>query len=420
MKLIAKTTLYYLGIAIIVFSIGGVITYDLISKEIAKETDYYLSGSLPDVVSHLERAIKRGSDLKRFNNDQMQVVELKHAVQSDEKIFSDTIAMHPHLNRLETMRKMEVVREIGDRFFKITMIDVFVEDSDIYRSVVQIITRLFALLALALIVGSIFIARHLLQPFNETLEKIESFKVQNDEKLNLPSTGTTEFSTLNEFLNQMADRAQSDYQALKKFSEDASHEIQTPLAIAQGKLDLLADTGSVGEEEFKLIEGAQSALSRLSQVSRSLALLTKIENEEFNAKEDTDMSDMVTETVDHFKELFEMRDLEISQEIERNVIIPLNKQLGAIMLNNLLHNAIKHNQPGGYVKIELSQKGLMINNSGLPPSQPTDTLFNRFEKNSENAESSGLGLAIVKEICEYHNLDIAYTYKQDHEIAITF
>ncbi len=169
MKLITKTTLYYLGIAIVVFSIGGVITYDLISKEIAKETDYYLSGDLPNVVKHLERAVKRGSDLKRFNNDQMQVVELAEGAYSDKKIFSDTVAMHPHLNRLEAMRKMEVIREIGGRHFSITMMNVFVEDSDIYSSVVKIITRLFALLALALIVGSIFIARHLLQPFNETL-----------------------------------------------------------------------------------------------------------------------------------------------------------------------------------------------------------------------------------------------------------
>ncbi len=419
MKLIAKTTLYYLGIAIIVFSIGGFITYNLISKEIAKETDYYLAGSLKTIEKKLERAVNRGWDLKRFNTNQVYVVELEQAIPS--KIsFSDTVAMHPHLNQLETMRRLKVVREINGRFFEITMMDVFVEDSDIYESVVQIITQLFALLALAMMIGGFFIARHLLKPFKETLKKMETFSLQDREKMELPSTSTREFSDLNQFLNQMTERAQTEYQALKKFSEDASHEIQTPLAIAKGKLDLLADTATLSEQDFKLIEGAQKALYRLSQLSRSLTLLTKIGNEEFDAKEQTNLSHMVEETVENFEELFNMKGLTLSHDIAKGVVIPMNRQLGTIMLNNLVHNAIKHNQKGGYVKIALNQQGLKINNSGTRPTRPTEEMFKRFEKNEANGESSGLGLSIVKEICEYHHLDIDYTFEGEHQIEISF
>ena len=420
MKLIAKTTLYYIGIAIIVFSIGGLITYNLISQEIAKETDYYLANSLKTIEKKLERAVTRGWDLKRFNTNQVQVVELTN-VQPSEKIdFSDTLAMHPHLNQMETMRKLKVIREVGDRFFEITMIDVFVEDSDIYESVVQIITRLFALFALAFLIGSFFISRHLLRPFRATLKEMEAFNVNDQKKLVLPKTSTTEFSELNRFLNQMTDRAQIEYQALKKFSEDASHEIQTPLAIAKGKLDLLADTADLQEQDFKLIEGAQKALHRLSQLSRSLTLLTKIGNEEFDAQEQTDISDMVNETVENFEELFKMKDLHISHDIEKGVVIAMNRQLGGIMLNNLLHNAIKHNDKGGYVNIALNQKGLKIVNSGAEPTRAPHEMFKRFEKDSTNGDSTGLGLAIVKEICDYHHIGIDYTFSGDHEIAISF
>ena len=420
MRLISKITLYYLGIAIVVFTLGGVITYNLISQEIAKETDYYLAGSLPTMEEHIARAIRRGRGLERFNSNQVEVREVFDVTPYEKPIFSDTVAMHPHINQMETMRKLKVVKEVEGKLLEIIMIDVFVEDSDIYESVVKIITRLFILLALAMLIGSFFVARTTLNPFKSTLERVKEFTVQDEQKLNLPKTRIREFSDLNLFLNQMADRAQQEYQSLKKFSEDASHEIQTPLAIAQGKLDLLADQDNLNEEQFRLVAGTQNALSRLSQVSRSLALLTKIENEEFDAREETNVSSMVNETLDHFKELFQIKGLDIREKIEGDITLPLNRHLGTILLNNLLHNAIKHNQKGGYVNIELTQKGLKINNSGKPPAAPPEQMFNRFEKDPDSTDSNGLGLAIAKEICDYHNLEISYTFDEDHEIAISF
>ncbi len=420
MKLITQTTLYYLAIAIVVFGVGGLIAYNLISQEISKETDYYLARSLEKIEPRLERFVERGWDIDRFNNSQMHIAEVGGKPAIDDIAFSDTLAMHPHLNQMETMRKLHVFKEIGGRTFEITMMDVIVEDSDIYESVVKIITRLFALLALALLAGSFFISRILLKPFNQTLSTIEDFKVQDPDPVKLPKTRTKEFSRLNQFISRMTGTAQKEYQALKKFSEDASHEIQTPLAIAKGKLDLLADSEGLTEEQFGLTSSAQTALSKLSQVSRSLSLLTKIGNQEFDEQEETDLTGMVNEAVNNFKELFEMQGLKVDARISPGVTVKLNNHLGTIMLNNLIHNAIKHNIPGGYVDIALDAKGLELRNSGLAPTTEPAKLFNRFEKSNTNGDSSGLGLSIVKEICDYHRMKIDYTYTGDHKISIAF
>ena len=221
MKLITKTTLLYLLISIVVFSIGGFVTYDLISKEIAKETDYYLESSLEVIDFRLKRAVERGYDLERRFNTNLVNIRKVEGGPVDEIHFADTIAMHPHLKQLENMRMLKVVREIGDSMYEITMIDVIVEDSDIYDSVVQIITRLFALFVLASIIGSFFISKTLLQPFHATLSKIKTFRVDKPEPIDLPATGVKEFSQLNSFINEMTDRAQDEYQSLKKFSENA-------------------------------------------------------------------------------------------------------------------------------------------------------------------------------------------------------
>ncbi|NND06466.1 MAG: HAMP domain-containing histidine kinase [Saprospiraceae bacterium] len=420
MKLITKTTLLYILISIIVFGIGGVVTYNLISKEIAKETDYYLRSSLDVIDYRLKRAVQRGYDLeRRFNTSQLNIQEVEDG-EVDEIYFSDTIAMHPHLKQLENMRMLKVVRDVEGKLFEITMIDVVVEDSDIYDSVVQIITRLFALLVLASIIGSFFISKTLLRPFHATLSKIKSFRVDRPERINLPSTRVKEFSQLNTFINEMTGKAQDEYQSLKKFSENASHEMQTPLAIAQGKLEILADNEQLSEAQFSQVMSAQKALGRLSQLHQSLSLLTKIENREFDQGVSTDVSQLVRETMENFKELYAMKNLTLTAQIEDAVVVNLNPHLGSILLSNLFHNAMRHNQENGFVKVNLTSNNLTIRNSGEPPNKDPALLFNRFEKSSEQTNSSGLGLAIVKEICDFHSMKISYMYDEHHQIDISF
>lgn len=421
MNLTFKTILYYLVIAILVFSVGGVVAYRLISEEIASETDYYMAHSLEIIEYRLNRAVERGYKLEnRFNTNQLQVKELA-TVPADTNIhFSDTLAMHPHLNQLEMMRKLQVNRKVAGKFFEITMIDVIVEDSDIYESVVKIIIRLFALFTLVMIIGTFLMSRSLLRPFKETLNRIRQFKVQDPTPIELPKTSTSEFKQLNTILAEMAGRAQKEYHALKKFSENASHEMQTPLAIASGKLDLLTDSENLTEEQFGLIMSAQQSLKRLSQLGQSLSLLTKIENKEFTINQKTDFSKMVEETLDNFKEFFDMKGLSLETHIKKGIKIDLNPHLGNILLNNLVNNAIKHNIEGGSVEISLDDHHLKFRNTGEKPTVPTQLLFNRFEKNGSNTDSSGLGLAIVKEICDYHSIKIDYTYDDKHQIDITF
>lgn len=417
MRLLTKTTLYYLAVSIIVFGIGGVVTYNLIRNEIQLETQYQMAASLPRLEERISRWIDRDRDLSNMNTNQLWVREVTGP--ATELNFSDTVAMHPHLDQMEVLRKLSVVKEINGKFVEIEMMDVFVEDSDIYESVVKIITRLFILLAIALILAGFFISKILLRPFDETLNRIKNFKVQDTSKMDLPKTTTKEFATLNSFISDMTEQAREEYQALKKFSEDASHEIQTPLAIAQGKLELLTDDPNLSSEQFALITSTQNALKRLSKVQQSLGLLTKIENREFDPQHQTDVSTLIENTVENFKELFDMRQLEVDARIEKGVTVKLDKHLGAIMLDNLVHNAIRHNHEGGYIKIELDKKHLRISNSGAPPPGDPARLFRRFEKNG-SVESTGLGLAIVKEICDYHSMKIHYVYNTDHQIEVVF
>ena len=413
MRIITKTTLYFLVIAIVVFTVGGFITFNLIRNEVDKETDFFLREALVN----LEHQIKNGATPDQLNSERVTIIKEDNGLET-EVVFSDTLAMHQFLKRLEPHRKLTVTKEIDGQFYRINMIDILFEQDDIFESVVQIITRLFSLLALAIILGSLIINRGILKPFKKTLEKISSFRIK-DEQLDLPDTRIKEFTQLNRFINNMAKQAQKDYQILKKFSEDASHEIQTPLAIAQGKLELLANESDLTREQSRLIETAQRALVKLSKIGTSLTLLSKIENREFNRDVVSDFSILVKETVDNFTELSSIRGIRLQAAIQPDISSRIHPRLGEILLNNLMSNALRHNSDGGYINVELLNEKLVITNSGAPPPGPPEKMFNRFVKDPTNQESSGLGLAIVKEICDYHGMEIEYTFNGEHRFSLT-
>ena len=417
MRLIAKATAYYLATSILALGVGGVVAYNLIESEIQKETEYELFGSLERIEERIDRLLSRDMELDRMNSDQLLVQETIGP--ESEAQFSDTLAMHPRLERLERMRKLSTVREVQGRFFRIELIDVLVEDSDIYESVVRIMSWLFVILAIALVISGFFISRHLFNPFRKTLLEIRNFQIGNTEPIKLPKTNTKEFNTLNHFVADMTDRAQNEYQTLKKFSENASHEIQTPLAIAQGKLEILTDDSNLSPEQFQLIQSTQNALKKLSKVQQGLGLLTKIENREFSVPERINLSDLVNESLTNFKELYDLRELSVEADVAENVEVRLNKHLGDVLLNNLMQNAIRHNVDEGYIKVNLNNRRLDIRNSGPQPSKDPKLMFERFEKNGHD-QSTGLGLAIVKEICDYHNFDVSYVYDIDHHLSIDF
>jgi len=218
----------------------------------------------------------------------------------------------------------------------------------------------------------------------------------------------------------MTDKALEDYQSLKEFAENASHELQTPTAIIRGKLDLLMES-DIRDDQAILIAEMQNALEKLSRIHSSLTLLTKLENKEYTAGTPVSLSGLTRETLDSFEELIQMKSLTLTCHIEEKVYIHLHSALADLLLANLISNAIRHNIPGGNIKVILTKAGLVIGNTGLQPQLPVSELFERFKKGDPSSDSIGIGLAIVRQICELMNFNIVYEYASGlHIIAISF
>ncbi len=419
MKLIFKVTFYYLIITMLVFGIGGIMTFNIFQAQIQKETDRYLVSRLWD----LETSIENGESPSSYSYRNISIVEIDSSVEETRFHFGDTLADHPSpfIHRLEPHRKLRVIRKINDQIFKIEIFDVIVEKDDIFDSVFKSQTRLFITLGSILVLSSFLVSIWLFRPFYITIQAIKNFRLNDPSPVILGKTNTREFKDLNQMFRQMTEKIKADYKNLKEFSENASHEMQTPLAVAKGKLELLIQSKDLEEEELTLINSAYKSIDHLSKMGRSLALLTKIENKEFSKLKEIQLTESIKNTIFDFQELIDLKNISLQGDLEEGVVITSDPTLIQILIGNLFQNAIRHNIKGGKIDLILTQNIFKISNTGKKLESAPDALFERFKKDNQSSETIGLGLAIAHKICEINGYHIAYTFEAEmHTLTIHF
>jgi two-component system, OmpR family, sensor kinase len=436
MKLTTKFTLWYFGIMLVVLLIGGAIVYYEIQWKISR-VEVVRHERLNDLIA---QQIRQGGDFTGHpTRKRAMVVPIPaDSVPNDvSSHYTRGLAWNPEFQTNEFKLLVTSFYTIHGQHYRITTYSFIPSFYQLLPGVVDSFKWILLLLLVLVVVSAGLISKYILAPFKRTMRVIQSFDLKQKEAMRLPGTKTSEFRELNEFLTRMTERAREDYQSLKEFTENASHELQTPTAIIRGKLDLLMES-DIRDEQAILIAEMQNALERLSRIHSSLTLLTKLENKEYQAKEPVCISNLARETLASFDELIQMKSLVLEAHIEKAVYIPLHLSLADLLLTNLISNAIRHNAaPGegaaglngtaagegaaGIIRVNLSKEGLVIVNTGREPSVPTLELFERFKKGNTGSDSIGIGLAIVRQICDLSQFDILYQYSGGlHMLAVSF
>ena len=417
MRLILKFTLLFLLISLGVFFLGGVITYQVVKEEIDEEQERFLKERL----EYVTRMIERRQPTENFIRDKIQIYPLLNAGEETEIQYSDTIVMHSTLERLEPHIKLDVTREVKGKLYRISIYDLIVEEDDIVESVKESMITFYLLLTVIMLMVGGVASMYLFRPFNGTLERIKSFRLDQQQPIKLKKSSTIEFNKLNGFLEEMTGKIQKDYQSLREFTENASHEMQTPLTNAIGKLELLLSSGNLLEDETSKVIATLGSLKHLSKMGQSLNLLTKIDNREFESIAPVNFSKELGAAIDNFKELMDLKSISLQCEHKQDVMVSMDATLTAILINNLLSNSIRHNREHGFIKTLLDDSRLVICNSGTSLAVAPETLFERFKKDRQKGDGLGLGLAIVKRICDASGFSVSYTCeKEEHRLEIVF
>jgi signal transduction histidine kinase len=429
MKLITRYNRVNLLTTIIVMLITGIIYYQAISlilisqleKDLVVEENEIFE--YVDVNRHLPQVFK--------SNDQ-QITFTEAAPGSVKREFINTIyhnynnlkyaKRHHHHDdddEFETGRGLITSVTVGNQYYKVLIVVSTVEAEDLIKIIFGITAGVIVLLFVTLYVTNRLLLNRLWQPFYDLLKELRLFNITDNKDIPLEKTNIDEFEELNQAIIGMSARVKSDYKDLKTFTENASHELLTPLAVINSKLDTLIQTDSFTMKQSKLLNDLYSGVSRLTRLNQSLLLLVKIENRLLESNEHIDLKQHIEELLTQFEEILLDKELKVTTDLgEKNLIT--STYLVDILLNNLLSNAIRHNHTGGEIRIKLTDELLSIQNTGAAEALKHDEIFTRFHKSTES-EGSGLGLTISRQICENLNFTLNYSYQASyHTFTVDF
>ena len=273
---------------------------------------------------------------------------------------------------------------------------------------------LFVLIVGGLLVLNRRLSKSVWKPFRETLDQLKTFSLNNQTKIEFSKTDVSEFDELNQSLTKLIEHNVSVYKTQKEFTENASHELQTPLAILKNKLDILLQNQDLTEKQYQIAEEMNRALSRSSRINKNLLLLAKIDNKQFDS-ETFHLNEVLNQSLEILQEHFEQKNISVKTEISDNVTVNGNIGLTEVLINNLILNAIRHTPINGSISIKLNNSVFEVSNSGTEKLN-SDLLFKRFSRFSKDNNGSGLGLAIVQEICKSQNWTIDYRFENYNHI----
>ncbi|MEO4005271.1 HAMP domain-containing sensor histidine kinase [Flavobacterium sp. CAU 1735] len=327
---------------------------------------------------------------------------------------------HGDKTELDRFRGLAAPITIADKHYLLT-VETNVEETDETLVAIALVTfAFFSLLVIGFIVLNKRIARRIWQPFQNTLEKLKTFDLATHNDITFEKSDIEEFETLNQTLTKLIDKNITVYQLQKRFIENASHELQTPLAVLKSKADLLLQQKNITSEQLEILNAFNIPLSRVTRINKNLLLLAKIENHQFENTEANDLSAVVSESLEMLSDYSVDKGIQPEFYPLETITVSCNRSLLEILINNLLTNAIRHNNVNGKLIIEVKDNTLSVTNSGIDPLRSGE-LFRRFSVSSSETTNSGLGLSIVKEICNRYHWDIVYDFDQNkHRFTVRF
>jgi signal transduction histidine kinase len=416
MRLSAHYNKTIIVITLSVLLTGAVVYYFAINYIARTQLDRDLTEEIDEVLDY----VKLNHQLPRqVDFDEDVTVFKKTDLKDLPRRFFDTVYINPKGKKSEAGRAVSGLIYLKDGNYKVT-ITISREDTEYLVQIIAAITLLLMVcLLLILFLTNRYILRGLWRPFYDTLYAIKAFNVSDNRNLDLKPNKVDEFSELNTAVHTMSTRVKNDFQNLKQFTENASHEMLTPLAVITSKLDTLIQDETIKPELYNQINDIYAATSKLSRLNQSLLLLVKIENNLIDDIEWIDLDILISEKIKLFNDLLLAKHINITEKLEPKKVW-VSKHLIDILLNNLFSNAIRHNAYHGELIVKLTTEKLSFQNSGPDKSLNGETIFERFHK-GHRSEGAGLGLAIVKNICSIYKWHIYYEYLNSlHAFQIVF
>lgn len=418
-KLLNKTTNSFLAFAVIILLISAPVFYFICQWLYIYETDEVLLFHKGAFEIETQKVFSENeiADWNKYNRD-VDVVP-------DTGVSKDSIVgemmLDPISQEMEPYRILYAPVDINGKRFT------YIEKNNLVEmeGMVISIAAMFFIIILILLTGIIWLSkrssRKIWKPFYDTLNQIHDFEIDKNKPPRFMPTNIDEFDRLNKSLERLIKKNTAIYKSQREFVENAAHELQTPLALFQTKIDNLSQASGITQEQSHLIGSLNSDVARMNRLNKNLLLLSKIDNDTYLEKQQILLNDYIEKHLDFFTEQAEAKLITVTTNLNEQVQLNTNPVLVEVLINNLFMNAIRHNVMYGSIIIDMAADSVTFTNTGEDKALNAEKLFNRFSKADPSAQGNGLGLAIVKKIADLNKWEITYSFKDNrHSFTLHF
>ena len=416
LKLLYLTSRNYLIIFLALLILFFGVFYFILRFEVTQNIDEILFNRRNNIIETFNAKDGKISLDESFTDFKIQ----QTAGPKQEDLFADTLIYEKTDEEFDEYRKLTAFFDFKGQTYRLEIVKAHLEAVEIINTVVISLGLIFLLMFGVFYFTTRFFSVKLWHPFYQTLEQLKKFEIEKSGRIKLSETRIEEFNALNKSVMELTERTQNTFLNQKQFIENASHEMQTPLAVIQNQLEMWIGDPGLTESQSEKIKMLMDSAQRLSKLNKTLLLLSKIENQQFFETEQNNLKSLTEKILTYFEGQQDHLQIQVSLKME-DVLVNANSTLLDMLITNLIKNAFLHNVNQGMIDIRVSGNTFQITNRSAFGEIPKEKLFQRFFKQSTNKESWGLGLAIVKKICEVNKWDLAYSAKDnDHTFIVHF
>lgn len=411
MRLFTKYNRVNVWVTAATFILGAAGFYFLLFYLLNKQLDDTLQSEQQEITEYVAAYGK----LPSFQNTRQQWMT---ALPVTEMLAAPNIESYTRFNAKEggkeRIRRLVFTIKAGNVIYRVIVSRSQAETEDLLKLIIMFTLCMIGFMLVFNYVVNRVLVNKLLKPFYHTVVGIKNYAAL-EKPMQLLKTGIDEIDTLNTSLNDMTHRIHTEYKALKSFTENASHEMQTPLAVIRSKIELLLQNEKLREHDVKYILQIDDAAKRLTKLHQSLVLLTRLENRQFTTTDQVNMQQIVAAKVAEFEELFASKNI-LFKSYTQPANICLHPHLAEILTSNLLSNALRYTPVKGLVSVTLTDKLLVVSNTAIKGPLDANNVFRRFYKSDDGNEGTGLGLAIIKEIGNLASLYVEYVFMENRHV----
>ncbi|WP_312742717.1 sensor histidine kinase [Sphingobacterium multivorum] len=417
MKL-ANQTLKYLSISVlVVIALWSTLFYLFMLEVIHDNIDEELENQKRLIIQELSSNPTVAPDLEfGVNNYKVRQISEEQALKM-QNVYKDTMLYMQDDDdpepELEPVRMLTTAFEHQGYYYELSIINSMIEESDLIKNLFYSVVILFILLVISIVSINKVVIQRLWGPLYTFLDQLTRFRLGKTKEKPAMDTQIQEFKDLELAVATLIRHNEESYEQQKQFIGNASHELQTPLAIMINKLEIMAETEGLNQEQAEIVAAVLATAERLVRLNKSLLLLSKIENKQFLHNADLPFNALVLNIVVELEAIAAFKKVSINVVQEDRLSVQMDSALANIVVSNLLRNALFHNKLGGEVNIRITNKGLTVSNTSTHATLDANLVFSRFYKSDAASKGTGLGLAIVQAICHLYGFAIVYQYENN-------